>query len=121
MEQSTILGCIYSIGWFGMISYSPRIYLHYSCYSYRFWQNIHVHICNIWVYPNPDRGQSPGLFHKSERLGFITDGRVCNIFQRPFSAVSALPSHPVNGPRRATKAITPCIVLKYRKIGEGAL
>ena len=45
-------------------------------------------------------------------------GGMCNFFRRAFSAIFSLPDHVVNGPRRATEATTPCLGLKYRKIGK---
>ena len=52
---------------------------------------------------------------KRESLGFKVVGQVCNIFHRLFFDVSCCPSRVVNGPRMASEATTPCLVLKYRK------
>lgn len=52
---------------------------------------------------------------KRESLGFKVVGQVCNIFYRLFFDVSCCPSRVVNGPRMASEATTPCLVLKYRK------
>ena len=51
-------------------------------------------------------------------LGFMPTGRVCNISRCPFPDFSVLYGCVVNGLRMASEATTPCLVLKYRKIGK---
>ena len=57
------------------------------------------------------------ISHKNS-FGNGKNGRVCNIFQQPFSVGFGLPNAVVNGLRMASEATTPCLVLKYCKIGK---
>ena len=66
-------------------------------------------------FPAPSRGGKHMNIDKRESLGFKVVGQVCNIFHRLFFDVSCCPSRVVNGPRMASEATTPCLVLKYRK------
>ena len=47
-----------------------------------------------------------------------TSRRVCNFSNVLFQMPPALPNHFVNGLRMASEATTPCLVLKYCKIGK---
>ena len=57
------------------------------------------------------------ISHKNS-FGNGKNGRVCNIFQQPFSVGFGLPKAVVNGLRMASEATTPCFAPKYRKIGN---
>ena len=69
----------------------------------------------VCFFPAPSRGGKHMNIDKRESLGFKVVGQVCNIFHRLFFDVSCCPSRVVNGPRMASEATTPCLVLKYRK------